>query len=198
MNQTLLSFERLKASSTDGPADASHRSVSCAWVRILLFLRSWNAKKAGARRRRPDAWPWEGNKATSPILAILPKKSLRTASNVEGSLQCSDRRCHVNRCHRSCREGFFAGTGPTSRQQPSDVTWLVAARLGRKRRGDHVHGYGPLSWCGDRTSTLAVSGRIPHRDRLGLWARCRPMVRTFPSFVRFVRFVLLRPGSLHA
>lgn len=49
----------------------------------------------------------EGNKATSPILAILPKKSLRTASNVEGSLQCSDRRCHVNRCHRSCREGFF-------------------------------------------------------------------------------------------
>lgn len=195
MNQTLLSFERLKASSTDGPADASHRSVSCAWVRILLFLRSWNAKKAGARRRRPDAWPWEGNKATSPILAILPKKSLRTASNVEGSLQCSDRRCHVNRCHRSCREGFFAGTGPTSRQQPSDVTWLVAARLGRKRRGDHVHGYGPLSWCGDRTSTLAVSGRIPHRDRLGLWARCRPMVRTFPSFVRFV---LLRPGSLHA
>ena len=153
MNQTLLSFERLKASSTDGPADASHRSVSCVWARILLFLRSWNAKKAGARRRRPDAWPWEGNKA------ILPKKSLRTASNVEGSLQCSDRRCHVNRCHRSCREGFFAGTGPTSRQQPSDVTWLVAARLGRKRRGDHVHGYGPpiVPW------TSAAEGAQPLR-----------------------------------
>ena len=159
MNQTLLSFERLKASSTDGPADASHRSVSCVWARILLFLRSWNAKKAGARRRRPDAWPWEGNKATSPILAILPKKSLRTASNVEGSLQCSDRRCHVNRCHRSCREGFFAGTGPTSRQQPSDVTWLVAARLGRKSRGDHVHGYGPpiVPW------TSAAEGAQPLR-----------------------------------
>ena len=147
------------------------------------------ARRLAIRRGiRPPRRSWPSSRRSR---CVPPRMWKEVCSAPTGAVMLTDAIVHVEKA-------FFAGTGPTSRQQPSDVTWLVAARLGRKRRGDHVHGYGPLSWCGDRTSTLAVSGRIPHRDRLGLWARCRPMVRTFPSFVRFVRFVLLRPGSLHA
>ncbi|SPU23982.1 tetrapyrrole (Corrin/Porphyrin) methylase family protein [Bifidobacterium adolescentis] len=58
----------------------------------VLVVSDAGMQRAGVRRHRPDALPGDGNETTPPVPAILPKKSLRTALNVGGSLQCLDRR----------------------------------------------------------------------------------------------------------
>lgn len=61
---------------------------SILYCKINSYFRyGQRMQRAGVRRHRPDALPGDGNETTPPVPAILPKKSLRTALNVGGSLQ---------------------------------------------------------------------------------------------------------------
>lgn len=137
---------------------------------------------------RPPRRSWPSSRRSR---CVPPRMWKEVCSAPTGAVMLTDAIVHVEKAFLQ---------GPDRPPGNSRVTLLGLLRRGLVGKGAGIMcmDMAPLSWCGDRTSTLAVSGRIPHRDRLGLWARCRPMVRTFPSFVRFVRFVLLRPGSLHA
>lgn len=90
-------------------------------------------QRAGARRHRPNASYKRHTERCPPVLAILPKKSLRTALKWEEVCSASNRHFHVSRYHRACREGLVAGAGTTVRQPPDDAAAPVAARLHTRR-----------------------------------------------------------------